>query len=245
MINEQSYFIRVRCGSPDPFRCLLSSTPEAFPGGDGHYLSLPSGGPAVGHGIEKELSKVAERIEILKDCGNLGLNLHYCVKSKSGNLKSYISNNLKTCFVISKRQKGNRCGGVGGAHSGSFPFSWSVDHQIQTLQGMKGMGALNKGIPVFISKVKLWPWKNFPVMFMPLAILTSYLSGLFRDRLTLDKKLMSLKRSKTKPNSTFKKRPKTDRRNLRKSTGREFQAYATTTLAISSRINSLQYITIL
>lgn len=69
-------------------------------------------------------------------------------------------------------------------------------------------GLLNKGIPVFISKVKLWPWENFPVTFVPLAILTSYLSGLFRDRRTLNKKLMSLKRSKTKTNSTFKKTKK-------------------------------------
>lgn len=88
----------LRCPPPS----TVPNTPGAFPGGAGHYLSLHSGGPAVGPGIQKELSKVAERIEILSDYGNLGLNLHYCVKSRSGNLKSYISSNLKTCFGISK-----------------------------------------------------------------------------------------------------------------------------------------------
>lgn len=89
-------------------------------------------------------------------------------------------------------------------------------------------GLLNKGIPVFIIKVKLWPWENLSDMFTPLAILTSYLSVFFQDRLTLNKNLMSLKQSKTKTNSTFKEKKKRDHRNLRKSTGREFRAYATT-----------------
>lgn len=55
-------------------------------------------------GLAYRRNSVRLLIEILSDCGNLGLNLHYCVKSRSGKFKKQQLENMFWYFKTTKRK---------------------------------------------------------------------------------------------------------------------------------------------